>query len=629
MKSIRLTQNKFKKITAPKTPVELPAFLGDLDGVVKADEKSNVYVTLYNGQVEKAKNHTAPLIYKLPVIVGLNASNQFEVLRVRNAYENPPYLHIPNHAEKNHSEFGVDPARVTKGQILDGLAFPLPASMIVQFYAVEYYLNGYHKLDNQQIDFTDDIPESGAVVALVEVDEAGSLSKRFSAIKESRAHLAYEDIPAPASNKKSLFAVMLYQGQTQITKNKSQSDILDLRFAGISSGGIATAIAWDDVLDKPAVFPPDLDITDAVYPRKYIWNAAPTVDDDVSAGYMQGDLWVDETNAQVYVCINNTDGAAVWLNVSGGGKSDYEFIVDGALAVVASAANAMLVLRDVEIEEWYIFCKNTGTENSTIVDINKNGVTIFATQANRPTLAYNDANGWAVSGLPEVTSFALGDLITIDIDAIATGAADLLIVGKIKSSGGGDGAGLIVEQSGGSPSASNVGKIVFDGMEVTDDTGGQVTVSKKRDYILLKDEKPSGTAGGNGSNDTWNKRTVTEFVDTGNHCSVTSSVITLAMGTYECLITVPGYACATHKARLRDTTNNTTLLVGTSEFSRQVSGVYYSQSSSIIRGVFTLSGETTLEIQHYYNTGGTNAYGSPTASGEVEIYVVAEFWRVA
>lgn len=42
----------------------------------------------------------------------------------------------------------------------------------------------------------------------------------------------------------------------------------------------------------------------------------PTVNDDISTGYLIGDIWVRTTNDKVYLCADNTDGAAVWVEVN-------------------------------------------------------------------------------------------------------------------------------------------------------------------------------------------------------------------------------------------------------------------------------------------------------------------------
>jgi hypothetical protein len=60
------------------------------------------------------------------------------------------------------------------------------------------------------------------------------------------------------------------------------------------------------------------------------------------------------------------------------------------------------------------------TGASLIVDVNKNGTTIFTTQSARPTIA---AAGVTATGTPAVTTLADGDYLTVDIDQIGSGTA--------------------------------------------------------------------------------------------------------------------------------------------------------------------------------------------------------------
>lgn len=66
------------------------------------------------------------------------------------------------------------------------------------------------------------------------------------------------------------------------------------------------------------------------------------------------------------------------------------------------------------------------TGSSLIVDVNKNGTTIFTTQGNRPTIA---ASGTTGTGTPDVTTLADGDYLTVDIDAVGStiSGADLTV----------------------------------------------------------------------------------------------------------------------------------------------------------------------------------------------------------
>ncbi|MBA7516381.1 hypothetical protein ES705_08429 [subsurface metagenome] len=43
---------------------------------------------------------------------------------------------------------------------------------------------------------------------------------------------------------------------------------------------------------------------------------APTVNNDVDEGYAVGSRWFDITNDKEYVCLDNSDGAAVWIDTT-------------------------------------------------------------------------------------------------------------------------------------------------------------------------------------------------------------------------------------------------------------------------------------------------------------------------
>ena len=109
---------------------------------------------------------------------------------------------------------------------------------------------------------------------------------------------------------------------------------------------------------------------------------------------------------------------------SGGG--DVYFWIDGAVEAAEGVAYQVMP-RDAVIVAVYLFCQQTGTSGTTVVDIHKNGTTIFTAQSNRPSLAYDDADGVA-SGTPDVTGVNAGDVLRLDIDSAAVGAARLAVV---------------------------------------------------------------------------------------------------------------------------------------------------------------------------------------------------------
>ena len=78
------------------------------------------------------------------------------------------------------------------------------------------------------------------------------------------------------------------------------------------------------------------------------------------------------------------------------------------------------------------------TGSSLIVDVNKNGTTIFTTQGNRPAIAAGATYAAEVTNM-DVTSFAAGDYLTVDIDQIGStvAGADLVVFVRYQDATGG------------------------------------------------------------------------------------------------------------------------------------------------------------------------------------------------
>lgn len=62
------------------------------------------------------------------------------------------------------------------------------------------------------------------------------------------------------------------------------------------------------------------------------------------------------------------------------------------------------------------------TSAAILIDVNLNGTTIYSTQGNRPTVAAG-TNGGGLSATPDVTAFAQGDYLTVDIDQVGSAIA--------------------------------------------------------------------------------------------------------------------------------------------------------------------------------------------------------------
>ena len=68
---------------------------------------------------------------------------------------------------------------------------------------------------------------------------------------------------------------------------------------------------------------------------------------------------------------------------------------------------------------------------AVVIDVNRNGTTIFTTQANRPQIA---AGATAVGeSVPNVAALSAGDVLTVDVDQVGSSAAgsDLTVVVRL------------------------------------------------------------------------------------------------------------------------------------------------------------------------------------------------------
>lgn len=108
-------------------------------------------------------------------------------------------------------------------------------------------------------------------------------------------------------------------------------------------------------------------------------------------------------------------------------KVPVPFSRSGALTV-AAGVNRFYLDRAYTLTSVRVGVGTAPTGATLIVDVNKNGTTVYGTQANRPTVAIG-ANA-ATGGAASVNSFAAGDYITVDVDQIGSTVAgsDLTVV---------------------------------------------------------------------------------------------------------------------------------------------------------------------------------------------------------
>jgi len=149
------------------------------------------------------------------------------------------------------------------------------------------------------------------------------------------------------------------------------------------------------------------------------------------------------------------------------------------------------------------------------------------------------------------------------------------------------------------------------------------------DYVKVSDVKATTTLGGTFTSGAWRTRVInTEDSDASGICSIASNQITLAAGTYICMIVAPALSCDSSVARLYNISDTAVELLGNNKFSSNAGS--YADSDAIVAGKFTIASAKVFEVQHDCQTTRANyGFGTQNYSGLDEIYTIAEFWRVA
>jgi len=95
---------------------------------------------------------------------------------------------------------------------------------------------------------------------------------------------------------------------------------------------------------------------------------------------------------------------------------------------------AWIAPRACTITRITLYRRTAGSSGSTIIDVNKNGTTVFTTQGNRPTVTQASGNDQIDAATDmDVTSVAQDDRIEMDIDAVEAGnPQDLAVIIEVQ-----------------------------------------------------------------------------------------------------------------------------------------------------------------------------------------------------
>lgn len=148
-------------------------------------------------------------------------------------------------------------------------------------------------------------------------------------------------------------------------------------------------------------------------------------------------------------------------------------------------------------------------------------------------------------------------------------------------------------------------------------------------YAIFNETQAASTSGGTFTAGSYVKRVLnTTLINTISGCSIASSVITLPAGTYNVYGFAPGYKVAVHKLRVQNTTAGTTIGQGVNAYSATAGD--YAQTHSFVNTTFTLTGSTTIELQHRaQSTQAGNGLGVDGGATGDEIYAQIVITKVA
>jgi hypothetical protein len=153
-------------------------------------------------------------------------------------------------------------------------------------------------------------------------------------------------------------------------------------------------------------------------------------------------------------------------------------------------------------------------------------------------------------------------------------------------------------------------------------------VDNFQDIAIFNETQANNTTGGTFTSGSYVKRVLnTTVVNNITGCSIASSVITLPAGTYFVSALAPALQVSNHKIRLQNTTDSTTIAIGTNSLTQAAVIV---QTDAVLNTYFTLTASKNIELQHRCaSTQATYGLGTAVNFGDNEIFSSITIARVA
>lgn len=469
----------FDQSKQPQSPI-IAGEIGITIGNRKRTEVPNrgqfVYVRLRSdlSEVIQAFNDKVFPGYGLPVLVSWK-NNRYEIIG-RDVQRYPeweadnPYLarHGSTHSlDKDGNHIGTDPVWIYPYQFIPSLVSPFNINGVQNAYIHPYLMNYKDTWKYTGNTGTPSLvaykPTSGSSIILIAIDGQTGNPALFATTGTY--------IPDSVTGSVELSAYL---------PNIDRGRYVPLSFAVMQSG--TTSVSWSNLYDA-----------------RQFYEVLPE---------LQVNSLTDVTNIQFSGVNFSSTGTVAFIEAIGSGASTgtaYPIILDieGTLETGTSFSQPYLVTNNYTINNVYLYCENLGITGTTIVDVNKNGVSLFTGTAGL-TLPYNSTGSW-VKLPPYYSSLVAGDVITVDIVQRALGVSNAKVA--ITSSNAGGDASLAVEQYGGSVLVSNVEKIVIDGGTVHSLGGNSakitIPLSSGRVYLAANSWSTRSGTWGYVSNQDW------------------------------------------------------------------------------------------------------------------------------
>jgi hypothetical protein len=434
-------------------PNVLFGVIGNLStGIIEVPGKTSIiYVTLKTGVVlDNVLNVRVPNLSGLEVKIGYDPASSYpgtlQVLGVRDSFYGVPGVGVgvgtgvgPVWHHKQHEWPSGDTVYVRGEQFLPSMYYPVVSTLTVDIYPNAYRTTTgwkvYSQITNVSLaDSVTSITTGCARFAVIVADIDGIFAVRDGDLVAEQADpfisaymmLTETDIPELEDGDRAICAAKLYYGQTALRCTGNVNDFVDLRFVSTGGGTGGGHVIQDEGVPLDAE--PNLDfagagvtVTDvpgSVKTLVTIPGGGHVIQDEGTPLAVQPNLNFKGTGV---LAENDPGNAATMVTIEGAPIATRAavFTFEGRLTAVGGTIRIYNKLGvTATISQVYLTATVAPTGAAIIVDVHKNGTTIFTNQAHRPQIADGAHTGFSVT--VDDTSWADGDYLSADMDQVGS-----------------------------------------------------------------------------------------------------------------------------------------------------------------------------------------------------------------